>query len=210
MSAFPKRKTAPDGVRSSCKTCTAEAKRAWYAENARKVIAKDMATLRANPKRLHAWLSYNRIYAAARREDDPQRAREKCTEWRLKNPDRARAYSRDWRAKNKERHLASSRAWKRAHQDMVRANWHNRRALEKKAGGKLSAGLAQKLIRLQQGKCACCGRELGDNYHLDHIVPIALGGANADDNIQLLRAECNFSKGAKHPVEYMRQKGFLL
>lgn len=210
LAAFPKRKSSSDGVRSSCKTCTAEAKRAWYSDNASKVIAKDMATLRANPERLQAAMSYKRTYAAARRAADPQGARARCTEWRRNNADRARAYNREWHSRNKERHLETSRAWKRAHPELVRVNWHNRRALEKSNGGKLSVGLAQKLIRLQKGKCACCGLDLGKNYHLDHIVPIARGGTNTDDNIQLLRAECNFSKGAKHPIEYMRQKGFLL
>jgi len=41
-------------------------------------------------------------------------------------------------------------------------------------------------------------------------MPLALGGANADDNIQLLRSTCNQQKHAKHPVDFMQQKGFLL
>jgi len=41
-------------------------------------------------------------------------------------------------------------------------------------------------------------------------MPLALGGKNEDWNIQLLRAECNSRKGAKHPIVYMQEKGFLL
>jgi len=51
----------------------------------------------------------------------------------------------------------------------------------------------------EDGSCKSC-----------RIVPLALGGQNEDRNIQLLRAECNNKKNAKHPVEYMRSKGFLL
>src|SRR5574340_787097 len=92
--------------------------------------------------------------------------------------------------------------------DKFRAYTNNRRRL---AGGmKLSSDISSKLFKLQKGKCACCGKRLGDDYHLDHIMPLALGGTNTDDNIQLLRAECNLQKHAKHPVEFMRQRGFLL
>jgi 5-methylcytosine-specific restriction endonuclease McrA len=51
---------------------------------------------------------------------------------------------------------------------------------------------------------------LGDNYHLDHIVPLAIGGTNTDDNIQLLRQKCNQQKSAKHPIDFMQSRGFLL
>lgn len=73
-----------------------------------------------------------------------------------------------------------------------------------------SKGLAERLFRLQRGKCACCKKPLGSDYHLDHIMPLALGGVNEDSNIQLLRAKCNMQKHTVHPVEFMQQRGFLL
>jgi 5-methylcytosine-specific restriction endonuclease McrA len=45
---------------------------------------------------------------------------------------------------------------------------------------------------------------------MDHIIPLALGGANTDDNIQLLRATCNLQKHTKHPIDFMQQRGYLL
>lgn len=42
------------------------------------------------------------------------------------------------------------------------------------------------------------------------IVPLALGGTNTDGNMQLLRSTCNQKKHAKHPVDFMQQRGFLL
>ena len=38
--------------------------------------------------------------------------------------------------------------------------------------------------------------------HIDHIHPIAAGGTNAPDNLQLLCARCNSRKGAR-PFEYL-------
>jgi len=86
----------------------------------------------------------------------------------------------------------------------------NRRARKKGNGGKLSPNIKIKLYELQRGRCACCRQPLGADYHLDHIMPLALGGQNVDSNMQLLRAVCNLSKGAKHPVDYMQRKGMLL
>jgi len=36
------------------------------------------------------------------------------------------------------------------------------------------------------------------------------GGSNTDDNMQLLRKLCNLQKHAKHPVDFMQERGFLL
>lgn len=44
-------------------------------------------------------------------------------------------------------------------------------------------------------KCQGCGRE--DGLTIDHIKPIALGGTNDIDNLQLLCQSCNSSKGMK-------------
>ena len=77
-------------------------------------------------------------------------------------------------------------------------------------GGVLTLGLSLRLFQLQKGKCACCKKPLGSNYHMDHIMPLALGGTNTNDNIQLLRARCNLQKQAKHPVDFMQQRGYLL
>ena len=63
---------------------------------------------------------------------------------------------------------------------------------------------------LQKGLCPCCRKPLGNDYHMDHIIPLALGGSNGDNNIQLLRSECNLEKQAKHPVDFMQSRGFLL
>ena len=86
---------------------------------------------------------------------------------------------------------------------------HNK-ARRRGALGRLSIGRERSLYQLQRGKCPICKERLGQNWHLDHIVPIALGGSNTDENVQLLCPTCNLAKNAKHPVEFMQSKGFLL
>jgi hypothetical protein len=44
------------------------------------------------------------------------------------------------------------------------------------------------------GKCTECGSTFDLQY--DHVIPVALGGATTADNLELLCADCNRSKGA--------------
>lgn len=100
--------------------------------------------------------------------------------------------------------------WSKNNRWSARIRKQNRRVRIKGSGGVLSKGLVGKLFDLQQGKCACCKVGLGKTFHLDHIMPLALGGENIDSNMQLLRQRCNTEKKAKHPVEFMQSRGFLL
>lgn len=131
--------------------------------------------------------------------------------WSKANPERKKAKNAKWYADNPERMKELKANWQADNPEARRVSRQNRRARKRDGGGKLSNGLPDRLIKLQRGKCACgCKQPLGDDYHLDHIMPIALGGTNTDDNMQLLRATCNLQKSAKHPVDFMQQKGFLL
>ena len=85
----------------------------------------------------------------------------------------------------------------------------NRRARKLSNGGKLSQGLADKLLKIQGWKCNYCKIDLGDDFHMDHIMPLKLGGQNTDDNIQILCPYCNCSKGAKHPLTFMQENGYV-
>ena len=115
-----------------------------------------------------------------------------------------------YRAANRLSESARCAAWAKANPEAIRIFSHNRRARIRADGGKLSKGLIPRLFALQKGRCSCCGLPLGADYHMDHIMPLTLGGSNTDDNIQLLRATCNQQKSAAHPVDFMQERGFLL
>lgn len=144
------------------------------------------------------------------REENPLEHRQRTKKWRDSNPLKNKEVAARSHANNKEKNNKRSINYRLANLDRYRAYAHNRRALIKLSGGKLSPEIASKILALQKGRCACCGEPLGSDYHLDHIMPLALGGTNTDDNIQLLRSTCNRQKYAKHPVDFMQQRGFLL
>ena len=53
------------------------------------------------------------------------------------------------------------------------------------------------LLDQAESKCVACGRECC-SPHIDHKLPVALGGTDEIDNLQVLCAACNLHKGAKH------------
>jgi 5-methylcytosine-specific restriction endonuclease McrA len=183
---------------------------AWREKNSEYILAERVKSAESHKAR-------GREYYAKEKEKIQQKRRL----YRLTNPHLDQAY----RAKNKTKILArikayqkqnpekvsaTMKAWRKRNAGAIAAYRNNRRARIKLVDGRLSTGLRAKLFTLQKGKCACCGQPLGTKYHLDHIMPLALGGANEDWNIQLLRDTCNFQKHAKHPVDFMQQRGFLL
>lgn len=52
------------------------------------------------------------------------------------------------------------------------------------------------------GKCNICGQELGDDMHLDHIIPLAVEGSPGHvwENVAFAHPHCNIGKNAR-PTE---------
>lgn len=115
-----------------------------------------------------------------------------------------------WNKNNQEKVRVNQMAWSAAHPEAGKLASHKRRALMRNAGGRTSEGLSAKLFALQKGRCACCKKPLGKKFHMDHITPLARGGLNSDENIQLLTPTCNHQKHAKDPIVFMQSKGFLI
>ena len=152
-------------------------------------------------------------YAAIKnswRESNPQANKEIKARHYKKHACKVKAKSAAYRAENPVSTKEAIAAWNKANPDARRIYEQNRRSRKESSGGKLSSNISEKLFKLQKGKCACCKLPLGNDYHLDHIMPLALGGSNTDDNMQLLRQRCNNQKCARHPIDFMQSRGFLL
>lgn len=194
------------------------AKSAWYQANKERMRESSIARDKANPE-------IKKASRAAWDKANPERKKSNNAAWDKANPERKKANATAWATANAEQSKATKAAWQQANPDRVKKNaaaWsaknpdarriygNNRNAKKRESCGKLSKGLAVKLFNLQQGMCPCCSQPLGDDYHLDHIMPLSNGGPNVDSNIQLLRALCNVKKSAQHPVDFMQSRGFLL
>lgn len=163
-------------------------------------------------------------YGAEWRKNNPDKYKQANKNWLENNKERAKENNSNWAKRNKDKKNLSAAEYKKRNQEKVKQK--NKRHYENnkpdyflkstarrfalKTGGILSKGIKQKLFEIQRGLCVCCNKPLGFDFHLDHIIPLALGGKNIDSNVQLLRSECNLKKSSKDPINYMQEKGFLI
>lgn len=99
------------------------------------------------------------------------------------------ARSAAWSAKNPDKRKAISRQYKA-----------RRRAQEEQGitGGMLAAWtLAQPKV------CFYCGSDCAGDFHVDHFVPLAKGGAHVLTNLRIACAPCNLRKSARDPLDWM-------
>lgn len=101
----------------------------------------------------------------------------------------------------------SGRRWAKKNPEKVRekATRRNGRKL-----GRLEYGSIKRTGERQRWRCAICKTSVKRKYHVDHIMPLALGGEHCEKNIQILCPSCNVKKWATPPIEYMQKVGFLL
>lgn len=55
-------------------------------------------------------------------------------------------------------------------------------------------------------KCAYCGKDCSQEYHIDHKLPLSRGGGNNIDNLALSCPTCNLRKNDKTDVEFIGHK----
>lgn len=65
-----------------------------------------------------------------------------------------------------------------------------------KVRGHVSDGQKARILKRDKGCCRYCGCSVGP-FHIDHVVPIAMGGSNAFKNLVLACDNCNQRKGAQ-------------
>lgn len=203
LGEFGKHKAGAGGLRPTCKACC---KLAWaeYVTKNREKRTQGQAEYRSRNKEAI------RASGLEYRKKNKERELARGAAWREANPEKERARTAAYRNANKAKDAARKAEYARENRDVVRAIASRRRARVKGAGGTHTAADIQRLIEMQRGCCAVCRCDVRSAYHVDHVVSLAMGGDNSSANLQILCPPCNHSKSAKHPVDFMQQKGFLL
>jgi 5-methylcytosine-specific restriction endonuclease McrA len=152
------------------------------------------------------WRAENRDYhrESARRwyAENTERSRENVRRWREENHE----HLRRWCAENHRRLRENSRRWSAENPEVRREGARRRRARKRNATiGDIPRDAEQQLFDFQGGRCAYCHEPLTD-YHVDHLIPLARGGAHAWENLVLACPPCNQSKNDKL-VEEWRAEG---
>jgi 5-methylcytosine-specific restriction endonuclease McrA len=152
-----------------------------YIAKREELLAKSKIYYRKNPEPFKA-------RAKARHAADPKAVSQRARKWGLENPERRAEISK----------IAFSR----------------RRDRIDLAGGVITDAQFRELFNRQGGKCAGCKKSVGKyeettKWHHDHVMPVALGGANTIENAQILCPRCNRHKHAKHPQKWAEELGRL-
>lgn len=200
-----KRRTTPGEYRERYLAGRAK----WRDANREKIRADQEARRRESPERLRK--NARRSYWK-----NVEKSRERVKAYREKNLERekkaraARKYWREWRAGNLEHAREYARRYYAEKPNKAIAI-HKRRARKKQSEGTHTPADLRALLAAQSHRCAYCRADLRKvKKHLDHVLPLALGGTNDKGNLQWLCESCNLSKGAKHPVTFAQELGFLL
>lgn len=209
-----------DGLRSDCKDCFKKKSRKWRKENPERKAENNRAWNASRPelrkKANRAWREANpeRVKELNRasylRRLDKIRAYYAKSHKRIhayyhKNRDRILQYGRKYRSENPERMQELNAAWHKANPVKRRVYTERRRTRKLNAEGSHSVSDIQTLYEKQAGKCFYCGKDVGDAYHVDHVVPLARGGSNSPDNLVIACPHCNLSKSDKLVSEWFQQ-----
>lgn len=205
-----KDKTLSEGLRYTCKSCASGRAQTWHHNNID--YAHEQARLRYEANRDEMIERVRRWYW-----QDPERARQLKREDYQRHREQRDAYSREYNRRHKElvtsikrayikrhpeRRKSQALAWNKRNPDMCRANRHRRRARLLAAEGTFTADDIRLQYRSQRGNCWHCGKSVGDDYHVDHLRPLAKDGSNDPRNLVISCAPCNLSKGDRQTWEW--------
>jgi 5-methylcytosine-specific restriction endonuclease McrA len=155
--------------------------RTYYAEHREEIIES-----------ARRWYANNREHAAAT-----------LRRYREENRDKHRSDNRRWRANNLEKARKSANEWRKRNPEKGREVERRRRA------AKVGDPYTEDDVLFSYGTvCHLCGEEIDMaaprrigragwqmGLHVDHVVPIALGGPDCLENVRPAHGLCNVAKG---------------
>lgn len=198
-------------LRRDCKDCTKARTGRYYATHQDECMERrrqyNETHREQRRERGLAWLADHRdeerarrrAYYAEHRDEAIRRARN----WYEANRARAVASAARWQAKHPQQRREYGRRYRQRHASACASHARNRRSRLRGAEGRHTANDVRAQYKRQKGRCYWCGDSVArSGYHVDHVVPLSLGGSNGPENIVIACPPCNLSKHAKHPMEF--------
>lgn len=141
----------------------------------------------------------------------------KMRKHRAQYPDETRKIKRRYYINNTTKVKADARNWRKSNPNKVTEQTQRKRARKANApSGKLPS--KKELLERQGGRCYWCGCKAsriprhpnGYKWTLDHVVALANGGSNTEDNIVIACHQCNSRKRDKSLEQWAQENGRLL
>lgn len=186
-SEFQRRAASVDGLQPRCKSCAAEYKQAHYLANRERILQAERAYRARLPRNPKAKLT---------EEQRAESRRAKNLRFKARHAARIAAEKRLYRQAHPEKSAAQWQAWATANRE--RASASGRRWRAAKAAATSEPYTRAEVWAKSDGVCGICASPIpsvGEGWHIDHILPLSLGGDDTLANLQAAHARCNLSKG---------------
>jgi len=176
LSEFNKDRSSKDGFQHRCRQCRSNA----YKENKELVAEQGKRWIDQNQERYRKW----KIEYYQKNRD---RLLEQMRQYNIEHHDEIAEYQCEY-----------YRQYKRKHRKRYSNHELNRRARKRNANGYdyTTAEHIEARCEVWGNKCYICGAPM---EAVDHVKPLAAGGAHWPCNLRPVCKSCNSSKGAKWP-----------
>ena len=157
--------------------------------------------------------AYKKVYNKAYREANKDKIKAYFEAYYEANKDKIKAYyeankeantgkkaarMKAYYEANKEKYCAIQKAYRQANKEKHNAHVSKHRALKRQA---ILPTTDNELIRNLYKRRVVMTKENGEQYHVDHIIPLSIGGAHHQDNIRIISAKENQEKSNKYIPE---------
>jgi 5-methylcytosine-specific restriction endonuclease McrA len=198
---FAYAKTTKDKFYGWCRECANKRQRAYAAAHKEQLKAYRIANRQRIYGQVRAWVAAHKEHVA-----------EMYRDWYEINKERKAARERERFENNGElydRKRAQGREWGRSNRHLTRLYSRRRYATKRAAEGTHTPADISGQYEAQKGRCYYCNINVGDKYHVDHVIPLSRGGSNGPENLVIACPSCNMRKHDKMPHEWA-QGGRLL
>ena len=153
--------------------------------------------------RCHLCRAASAEYGHLYREANPDKVAEVHRSYDRKHREQRCEANRRYRELNGEKIAERSRAYHVGHLAEFATRQRCRKARKLGAEGTHTAADTRAQYDRQKGRCYWCGAKVAwRKKHVDHVIPLFLGGGNGPENIVVSCSHCNLSNGAKHPMDF--------
>lgn len=207
---FYKNKNRNNSLFSSCKECYLKAKKEYKLNNKEKIKAQNKIYKEKNKASI---LEKARIYNATRKEEQKKYRKENKErlkllhkKWREANKDSLNQKMYLYRNKNKEKFKMIAKKYRQS--EKGKESSYRKLMKRRSQKHKITFHVHERRAILERDKYICQNCRIKvhdrrinwntpDKAHIDHVMPLLLGGTSEPKNLQTLCRTCNLRKGYK-------------